>query len=662
MKKLNYLSISLLIGLLMTACNAAANPAEPIATTGVPTVIMTPTPAAAPGEPTTLNPTTVPTLVPTANPPSLPTEPTAVPNTDDLLVTVQNTLPTNAFEGLAVLPLYLPEGERPLWVVHSKGFRNFDIDPVPGHFVAIYTWQNNNWQELAYQALNDLDENNFGPDYIYEQGVTQVGIDPAYLWLAIDGGVGAHGGIFQLLRFDGTALRLEVMEYSASPGLGYLEDLNGDGTTELILRLHDFYVFCYACGVRYLNFGVYTWNTANQQMQAISIQPMPLDQQEHPAYFLTNWAVALAEAGLWAEALDKIESAEQIATEASTPYEVLSWDAALIRLYNQAYQAELNHTPYPLLTNIFYGDYAAALDIMRPYGNAQPFSTTSPLVQGTVAEGNEKWLAEYILRQTNAAISTKPDLLAPYYLRAWATFLVNPADPQITADLQFVAALQPSEPLYTQAVPPIANRIQFAPGATAATLTGQLGPQGIDIHVLAAQAGQQMSVMLTTPDDAARITVKDSQGNYLNGQRIPTFWQGGLPETGDYVIRVYGGETAPAAGSGQAVAYTLQIIIPQRITFAPGAISATIEGDVAAHESDDYILAAQAGQTMTVNITSPNSNVLLTLVGADGIPLTNGLMSGATGWQGQLPVTQDYTVRAIGTLEPATYTLTVTIE
>ena len=71
---------------------------------------------------------------------------------------------------------------------------------------------------------------------------------------------------------------------------------------------------------------------------------------------------------------------------------------------------------------------------------------------------------------------------------------------------------------------------------------------------------------------------------------------------------------------------------------------------MAAHVSDDYILAAQEGQTMTVDNTLPNDNVLLTIVGADGIPLTNGLMSGATSWQGQLPDTQDYT-------QPVTFSL-----
>lgn len=655
MKQLKWIFMLLLTSLLTAACTTTADPTTP--TAGI-TPVTTPTLEPTSQTPPTGDATAVPT--PTTN----TTEPTAVPNTNDLLTTVQNTLPANAFEGLAVQPLYAPDGERPLWAVHSQGFRNFDIDPVPGHFVAIYTWQNNNWQELAYQQLNDLDENNFGPDYIAEQGVNQVDIDPATVWLAIDGGVGAHGGTFQLLRFDGAMLHLEVTGSNASPGVGYLEDLNGDGTAEVILRLHDFYVFCYACGVRYLNFGVHSWDNAAGQMVKRTLQPLPQTAQDHPAYQLNNRAVELASADLWPAALAQIEEAERLAGETAVPTNpaILQWNAALIRLYNQAYRAELDHTPYPMLTNIFYGDYAAALDIIRGYSSEQLFSATPPVTQGTVAEGNAQWLADYILQQTNAAIAVQPALATAYYFRAWATFLNNPADPQIGADLQQAAALAPDEPLFSQVALPAANRIQFGPGKTAATITGQLDPQGVDVHVLAAQAGQQMSVMLTVPDDSARITVLDGQGNFLNGQQTPTYWQGDLPETGDYVVRVIGGETAPPAGSGQAIDYTLQVIIPRRITFAPGAISATVQGDVAAHVSDDYILAAQEGQTMTVDITSPNDNVLLTIVGADGIPLTNGLMSGATSWQGQLPATQDYTLRAIGTLEPASYILTVTIE
>ena len=655
MKKLNYLLILFMVGLFTAACASTANPAEPAATTAVPPAIVTPTLVAATGGATIASPTAVPTLAPSTN---TPTEPTAVPNANALLNLVEAELPPNAYDAIDVLPLHVPEGERPLWAVFSQGHRNYDLNPVPGHFVAIYTLVNGRWQALARQTLNneELGEYGFGPDILFEQGVTQVDLDPTNIWLVVDGGAGAHGGTFQLLRFDGAALHLEKDSGNSSPGVGYLEDLNGDGTPELILRQHDYYVFCYACGVRYLNFEVYSWDATNQRLQEHSIQPMLMGQQGHPAYSPTNRAVELANADLWADAQMKIEEAEQAAARSAEPTDTftLAWNAALIRFHNLAWQAELNHAPYPLLTNIFYGDYATALDLMRAYSNEQLFSATPPIIQGTMAEGNEQWLAEYILQQTNAAIATQPNLAAAYYFHSWARYLVNPADPQIALDLEQAAALAPNEPLFAQAVQPTSARIQFNAGATAALVTGQLQPQEIDVYVLAAQAGQQMSVMLNSPDENARVTVRDGQGDFLNGQVNTTFWQGELPQTDDYVIRVFAGETA--------VSYTLQVIIPSHITFAPGAISATINGDVAAYESDDYILAAQAGQTMDVTITSPNNNVLLTIVGADGIPLTNGLMSGAMSWRGELPATQDYTIRAIGTDEATTYTLNVTIE
>ena len=658
---LKRLLILLLIGLLVAACMPTANPTPTAVTMPVTTPTLEPTGQTPPTEGATAVP----------SPTTESAEPTAVPNTNDLLTTVQNALPANAFDGLAVLPLHVPDGEQPalsgstalsspkgpLWAVHSQGFRNFDLDPLPGHFVAIYTWQNNSWQELAYQELNVLDENSVGPDYLNEHSVNQVDIDPATTWLAIDGGIGAHGGTFHLLRFDGVALHLEVMGGNASPGVGYLEDLNGDGTAEVILRQHDFYVFCYACGVRYLNFGVHSWDSAAGQMVEHSIQPLPQAVQDHPAYQPNNRAVELANADLWPAALAQIEEAERLAGETAVPTDtaILEWNAALIRLYNQAYQAELDHAPYPLLTNIFYGDYAAALDIMRGYSNEQLFSATPPVTQGTMAERNEQWLADYILQQTNAAIAVQPELAAAYYFRAWATYLNNPADPQISADLQQATALNPDEALFNEVPQLTGSRIQFGTGETGAAVAGELQPDEMDVYTVAAQAGQQMTVELTAvEDDATRITVRDGQGNFLDGDMSTTFWRGYLPETGDYVIRVFGGETA--------VDYILQVFIPQRITFATGTKSAIVQGEVARYYSDDYILSAQAGQTMTVNIDSPNDNVLLTIFGADGIPLTNGLMSGATSWQGELPVTQDYTLRASAPVEPASYTLTVTIE
>ena len=645
--------LSLFIGLMflvLVGCTLAKPTVVPTIPTTVVTAVATPTLTA-------VQPTDTVSPAATALP-TLPA-PTAVPdaNTDDLLAIVQAGLPANAYDGLTVLPLYAPTSERPLWAIHSTGFRNFDLDPVPSHFVAIYTYENGNWLELAWQSLNpDSDALYASPDILPEGSVAQVGIEPNDIWLVVEGIVGAHGGIFQLLRFIGTNLHIETAASNASPGIGYLEDLDSDGMPEIILRLHDYYVFCYACGVRYLDFQVFTWDTVNQRMLEVSIQPMLMGQQGHPARQPTNRAVELANAGLWAEALTQIEEAQRIATATAEPTDTftLEWDAALIRLYHDAWRDELVQTPYPLLTTIFYGDYARALDIMRGYTPDQIFNANTPLIDGTMAENNEQWLADYILRQVEPAIAAQPDLAAAYYLRAWATFLHNPGNPQIERDLAQAAALNPDEPLFAGTAVPAINRIQFTPGATSAEINSQIAAEGIAVYVLGASAGQTMTVDLFSQDENMRLEVRDNSGGWLEGQITPTMWQGELPTAADYVIRLIGGEAAAD--------YTLRVTIPHRIQFAPGAVSATVQGDLTAYESDDYVLRALDGQTMAVTISSPNNNVLLTIVGADGISLTNGLMSGASEWRGQLPETQDYIIRALGTDQPADYTLSVLIE
>ena len=642
-----FLLISLAI-LAFVGCQTAAPTPAPI----IPTTTAVPTPTLAAVKPTTPAATAAATVAPT--PTIVP--PTAVPtvNTDDLLAIAQTVLPPNAYDGLNVLPLTVPQGERPLWVVHSVGVRDYS-DHVLSHFLAIYTIENGVWQRLAWLDLdNDSGDVYAAPDYLFEGGVAQVSLDDANIWLTVEGGVGAHGGTFQLLRFDGAALHIAAQASNASPGVGSLADLNDDGILEAVMGMHDYYVFCYACGVRYLNFQVFAWDAANQRMNEISLQPLPSSQQDNPAYQPANRAVQLAQADLWDDALAQVAEAQRLAAANPTGDATLDWDAALIRLYHDAWQAEQEQTPYPLLTRIFAGDYAGALDIMRGYANEQIFSADTPLIQDTVAEGFDQWVADYILGETDAAIAARPDLAAAYYLRAWAAFLQNPVNPQIQTDLAQAAALNPGEPLFIQVTPPTANRIQFAPGATSAEIAGQIEPQGIDVYVLRALAGQRMAVNLFSTDDSVQLQLQDSGGGWLDGQVTTTAWLGTLPETADTVIRVLGGDIAAD--------YTLRVSIPARIQFAPGAISAAVQGDLNAYESDDYILAARAGQTMTVNITSANNDVLLTIVGADGVPLTNGLMSGATSWTGQLPVTQDYIVRALGTAQPANYTLDVTIE
>ena len=84
---------------------------------------------------------------------------------------------------------------------------------------------------------------------------------------------------------------------------------------------------------------------------------------------------------------------------------------------------------------------------------------------------------------------------------------------------------------------------------------------------------------------------------------------------------------------------------PTRIQFAPGAISAQVQGSLAPGRIDRYVLSAAAGQEMTVNLSDSSAGVsaILVIWGADGTVLISD-HADATIWTGQLPSTQDYTI------------------
>jgi len=117
------------------------------------------------------------------------------------------------------------------------------------------------------------------------------------------------------------------------------------------------------------------------------------------------------------------------------------------------------------------------------------------------------------------------------------------------------------------------------------------------------------------------------------------------------------------AQSAAAAAPTPQ---PIRIRFKPGAISARIQGQLAAGEIKQYVLTAMGGQEMTVNLSATlasgsKGGAILAIWGADGTVLISDHAE-ATTWKGVLPSTQDYYIAVICTpQESASYTLEVVI-
>ena len=79
--------------------------------------------------------------------------------------------------------------------------------------------------------------------------------------------------------------------------------------------------------------------------------------------------------------------------------------------------------PYPLLAQIFYGDYPTAVGLMQVYTVTEVFAQPSALISGTVATGWEGVLADWITTTTSTAIDVNPRLADAFFVRGWGKWL-----------------------------------------------------------------------------------------------------------------------------------------------------------------------------------------------------------------------------------------------
>lgn len=221
---------------------------------------------------------------------------------------------------------------------------------------------------------------------------------------------------------------------------------------------------------------------------------------------------------------------------------------------------------------------------------------------------------------------------------------VGPSNVALYALIRVQAAPPPTAVPPPTSVPPPGQVIQFAPGATEAEAQGQLPANGIASYTVNAMANQNMQLSLSSNSNSARIAVLAPSGAPLPPQRgnpEGTYWQGNLPANGDYTIQILAGSAAPTAN------YSLNVTIPVRISFAPGAISAQVQGTTGNGRIVTYLLKASGGQTMTANLTAPPNSAGITIYGLDdGQPLIRS-QSGATSFNGPLPATQDYVIQVV---------------
>jgi hypothetical protein len=267
-------------------------------------------------------------------------------------------------------------------------------------------------------------------------------------------------------------------------------------------------------------------------------------------------------------------------------------------------------------------------------------SPTTPPIPTTSGSATE---APTAIQPTATALSLPTETSAP---APTETSLPAPTSAPTVAPT--ATALPAASPTPT----PTPVRITFARGTTSALVEGNLAANAVQYYVLGASANQLLDVSVT-PGDNVRLSIYGVDGEVLmSGMGGGAFFRGHLPTTQDYILALAAGPVATA--------YSMNVIIPARISFKPGAISGQVQGQLAAFGAQYYILGASASQVMEVNVT-PTDAVRLSIYGVDGEVLMSGMGGGGT-FEGTLPSTQDYIV-VVGTGDQAvSYTLQATIQ
>jgi len=100
----------------------------------------------------------------------------------------------------------------------------------------------------------------------------------------------------------------------------------------------------------------------------------------------------------------------------------------------------------------------------------------------------------------------------------------------------------------------------------------------------------------------------------------------------------------------------------QRIQFAPGKTTATIETAVIRGTRDIYLLGARQGQRMSITLSSLEKNAVFDLLTpANPAGQRRPLKQGGVFWHGRLPQTGDYQLVVGSTRGNAAYRLQITI-
>lgn len=200
-------------------------------------------------------------------------------------------------------------------------------------------------------------------------------------------------------------------------------------------------------------------------------------------------------------------------------------------------------------------------------------------------------------------------------------------------------------------------RIDFAAGTTSTDVVGELQPGQTQDFVVGASAQQPLMVSTSSFHNDVTFSVKGlTDGKtLLDASQKLSSWQTMLTVTQDYLIRVSAGASTEK--------FTLNVILPARITFAAGAVSVKETGKTVGGRVVSYILRASANQTMNITLDAPNTSALLSVYGfQDGQPYLRSA-AGSQTFNMKLPATEDYVIQVVPNAgQIADYSLDITIK
>lgn len=176
--------------------------------------------------------------------------------------------------------------------------------------------------------------------------------------------------------------------------------------------------------------------------------------------------------------------------------------------------------------------------------------------------------------------------------------------------------------------------VGLAPRAEASTENAGMAQAGSGTTIYVVQRGDTLARI------AARYSTTVNTLMQLNNIRNPNL--------------IYVGQRlrVPAPGGGTGA--------PIRIQFPAGGTSATLNGSVTFPNRPCYVLRAQGGQEMTVQVRSSRTAANFLLTSPDGQPLKR-LENESRNWVGTLPATGDYRICVAIASGSIPYTLIVSI-